>query len=378
MRVCLVFDCLYPYTVGGGERWYRALAEGLARRGHTVTYLTRLQWDPASPPELEGVEVIAVAPAMELYVQGRRSIPVQVRFGLGVLRHLLRHGARYDIVQTPGLHISLLAVLAARLFGRFELVVDWFEVWTREYWLEYLGGAAGRVGWFGQRLMVRSRHRALCFSRLHARRLEQLGKRGEITLVEGLSVLPAGDPEPVEAEPVVVFAGRHIPEKQAPAVVPAVALARAQVPELRGRIFGDGPDRAKVLRLIEEQGLDGAVSAPGFVSADEVRETLRRALCHLFPSRREGYGLVVVEASALGTPTIVVKSPDNAALELVEDGENGVVAESAEPQDLADAILRVHAAGPELRRSTADWFRGNRQRLSLESSLDTVLGVYGR
>jgi glycosyltransferase involved in cell wall biosynthesis len=378
VRVCLVFDCLYPYTVGGGERWYRALAEGLARRGHDVTYLTRLQWDPTSPPDVEGVDVIAVAPAMELYVEGRRSIPVQVRFGRGVFRHLLRHGATYDVVQTPALHFSLLAVLAARIFRPFVLVVDWWEVWTREYWIEYLGGAAGRLGWLGQRIMARTRHRALCFSRLHARRLEQLGHRGEITLVEGLSVLPAEDPEPAAAEPLVVFASRHIPEKQAPAVVPAVALARAEVPELHATIFGDGPDRAEVLRLIEEQGLHGAVSAPGFVSADEVRETLRRALCHLFPSRREGYGLVAVEASALGTPTIVVRSPDNAAVELVQDGENGVIADSAEPQDLADAILRVHAAGPELRSSTAEWFRRNRERLSLESSLDTVLDIYGR
>ena len=378
MHVCLVFDCLYPHTVGGGERWYRALAEGLAARGHTVTYLTRLQWDPQAGAGVPGVNVVAVTPEMELYVHGRRSITVQVRFGLGVLRHLLRRGGDYDVVQTPGLHFSLLAVLAARLVRRFKVVVDWFEVWTREYWLEYLGGVAGRLGWLGQRFAARSRHEALCFSRLHARRLEELGHRGRITLVEGLSVLPPEDPAPVDAEPLVVFAGRQIPEKQAPAVVPALALARARIPGLRAEIFGDGPDRDTVLRLIEEHGLDGSVSAPGFAPAEEVRETLRRALCHLFPSRREGYGLVVVEAAALGTPTVVVRGPDNAALELVEDGKNGVVAESAEPEELADAILRVHAAGPELRRSTAEWFRRNRDRLSFESSLDTVLRVYGR
>jgi glycosyltransferase involved in cell wall biosynthesis len=376
--VCLVFDCLYPYTVGGGERWYRALAEGLATRGHDVTYLTRLQWDPKAGAQVPGVKVVAVTPAMELYVGGRRSIPVQLRFGLGVFRHLMRHGDEYDVVQTPGLHFSLLAVLAARPFRRFEVVVDWWEVWTREYWSEYLGALAGRAGWLGQRLMARSRHRALCFSRLHARRLGELGHRGPVTIVEGLSVLPEESPKRAAAEPLAVFAGRHIPEKQVPAIVPAVALARARVPGLRAEIYGDGPDHAEVLRLIDEQGLDGAISAPGFVPAETVRETMRRALCHLFPSRREGYGLVVVEAASLGVPTVAVRSPDNAALELVEDGVNGVVAESAEPQALADAIVRVHEAGPELRDSTAEWFRRNRKRLSLESSLDTVLEVYGR
>ena len=44
MRVCLVYDCLFPYTVGGAERWYRNLSERLAADGHDVTYLTLRQW----------------------------------------------------------------------------------------------------------------------------------------------------------------------------------------------------------------------------------------------------------------------------------------------------------------------------------------------
>ena len=43
MRICIVYDCLFPYTVGGGERWYRALAGELVAAGHEVTYLTRRQ-----------------------------------------------------------------------------------------------------------------------------------------------------------------------------------------------------------------------------------------------------------------------------------------------------------------------------------------------
>ena len=375
MRVCLVFDCLYPHSVGGGERWYRAVAEGVAARGHEVTYLTLLNWDPAVGPDVPGVDVIAVAPEMPIYAKGRRSIGAQLRFAFGVFRHLARHGGSYDIVQTPALHLSLLAVLAARPIRRFALVVDWFEVWRRDYWIEYLGPVWGRLGWLGQRLTARTSHAALCFSRLHAERLQALGYEGRITLVEGLRELdePAS---PIPAEPVVVFAGRHIPEKRAAAVVPAVALAREELPGLRAVIFGDGPERDRVLRLIEERGLDGAVEAPGFGEAERVQETLRSALCLLHPSEREGYGIVVVEAAALGTPTIVVDGPDNAAVELVDDGENGFVAPSAEPRDLARAILRVHDAGQRLRDSTSEWFRRNHDRLSLEASIDKVVGVY--
>jgi hypothetical protein len=37
MRICLVYDCLYPYTVGGAEHWYRNLSERLAEGGHEYT-----------------------------------------------------------------------------------------------------------------------------------------------------------------------------------------------------------------------------------------------------------------------------------------------------------------------------------------------------
>jgi glycosyltransferase involved in cell wall biosynthesis len=96
----------------------------------------------------------------------------------------------------------------------------------------------------------------------------------------------------------------------------------------------------------------------------------------VLPSRREGYGLVVVESSARGTPAVVVEDPDNAATELVDEGENGFVATSAEPGPLADAIERVADAGQALRERTADWYRRNARRLSIEASLDRVAESY--
>jgi glycosyltransferase involved in cell wall biosynthesis len=107
-----------------------------------------------------------------------------------------------------------------------------------------------------------------------------------------------------------------------------------------------------------------------------VEQALARALCMVLPSHREGYGLVVVEAAALGTPSVVVAAPDNAATDLVSEGENGYVAASAEPADLAAAIERVHAEGHPLRERTAAWFAANAERLSLGSSLRRVLDSY--
>jgi glycosyltransferase involved in cell wall biosynthesis len=103
---------------------------------------------------------------------------------------------------------------------------------------------------------------------------------------------------------------------------------------------------------------------------------MRRALCVLLPSEREGYGMVVVEASAHATPAVVVAAPDNAAVELVSDGVNGEIAEDADPETIAAAIVRVHKAGFAMRESTAQWFAENAECLSLESSLRIVLESY--
>ena len=118
MRVCIVYDCLYPFTIGGAERWYRNLAERLASSGHEVTFLTRRQWGRGEDPGVPGVHVVAVSPRMELYARGRRRVLPPLLFGLGVLGHLLRHGGRYDVVHTASFpYFSLLAAAAVRRRG---------------------------------------------------------------------------------------------------------------------------------------------------------------------------------------------------------------------------------------------------------------------
>jgi len=380
MRICLIYDCLYPHTVGGAERWYRSVAERLVADGHEVTYLTLRQWDRGRDAGIDGVAVRPVGPRLALYTaSGRRRILPPIVFGAGVLLHLLRHRGRYDTVHTASFpYFSLLAAGLVRRVGGYGLVVDWHEVWTREYWREYLGTAAGTVGWVVQRLCARIPQRAFCFSQLHARRLRAEGLRGEVTVLtgeyDGPLTMAEGAPAP---DPLVVFAGRMIPEKQAPAVVSAIAKARTQMPELRGMMIGDGPERDAVLRRVAELGLEEAVDVPGFVTSDEVQAALSRAMCLVLPSRREGYGQVVIEAAAHGTPSVVVAGSDNAAVELLSEGENGFIAPTATATDLAAAVIRVSEGGSALRDATAAWFETNVERLSLSASLDVVADAYG-
>src|SRR5271168_650956 len=381
MRVCIIYDCLYPHTVGGAERWYRDLAERLAAEGHDVTYLTLRQWPRGERAQIDArVRVQTAGPRMALYTASgrRRTLPPLV-FGLGVLVRLLRDGRRYDVVHTCSFpYFSLLAANAVRPLRRFELVVDWFEVWSDAYWRDYLGAVGGRVGALVQRLCARVSQRAICFSELHAARLRAEGLRGPVTVLRGLY---AGSTEPAAPQavaPIVLFAGRLIPEKQVTLGVGAMALAARRIEGLRGEFLGDGPERGALDAAIAEHGLSETVTARGFTTTEQVDAEMRRALCMLLPSRREGYGLVVVEAAARGTPSVVVAGEDNAATELITEGINGTIAARADPEAVADAIVRVHHAGLALRESTSKWFTENAEWLSLEHSLGIVLDGYAR
>jgi glycosyltransferase involved in cell wall biosynthesis len=129
---------------------------------------------------------------------------------------------------------------------------------------------------------------------------------------------------------------------------------------------------------VQDLGLAEAVRVAGHRPEQEVAAALSRAACLATASEREGYGLVVVEAAARGTPSVVVAGPENGAVELVTEGDNGAVAASAEPDELASAILRVVAAGSTLRESTTRWFEERAPRLRIDASLELVSEGYER
>jgi glycosyltransferase involved in cell wall biosynthesis len=325
------------------------------------------------------VRVIAVSPGGPLYTgDGRRAIGPPLRFGLGVLRHLLRNRGRYDAVHLCAFpYFSLLAARLALAGTPVRVGVDWFEVWTLDYWRGYLGRVGGRIGWLVQRACALLTPQAFVFSDVHAERLAGEGLRRPALRLAGLYRGPLEpQAEAGEHAPRVVFAGRHIPEKRAELLPAAVAAARAEIPELRGLVLGDGPERERVLGAIDAAAVADAVEAPGFVAVEEVPAALSRATCMLLPSSREGYGMVVIEAAALGTPSVVVAGPDNAAAELVEEGVNGFVAPSSSPDAIAAAIVACHAGGAQLRERTAAWFAEHARDLTVDRSAHAVADWY--
>jgi glycosyltransferase involved in cell wall biosynthesis len=377
LRICIAYDRLYPWSVGGAERWYRQLAERLAGNGHHVTYLTTRQWSADDEPRLPGIQVIAMAPDDTLYGDGHRRVRPVLRFAQALWLHLLRFGHQYDAVHTSAMS-SLSAFAAGSLAGvrHYRLILDWWEVWPWAYWRRYLGSIPGTLGWLMQAQTARLPHQPIVHSELHARRLRRLRRQNPAPRTHGLLARSSITGIPARADPLIVYAGRFIPEKQVPAIVPALARVRAQLPMLRACLIGEGPDEAAVREAVRTAGVDAGVELPGFVSEEALTQTLKRALCLVLPSRREGYGLVVVEAAALGVPSVVLRHPDSAAAELIVEGINGYTCASTDPDEIASAILRVHGAGDALRHMTLAWFQTNAATLTIDDSLPHLVGAY--
>lgn len=384
MRIAVVYDCFFPLTTGGGERQYGLFADAFARAGNEVDYLTRRQWDGAPPTATQGVNVIAASGPFELYDDaGTRRALGALKFAACLFAYLVRHRRDYDLVLVSALPaLNVFAARLALLGTRTRFCADFLEVWRPHQWLEYSGPVLGRVARALQHLAVRVSPWVSCHSDLNARRLAGEGARREPIVSPGLISRALADaPAPADLDalrtPTVVFVGRHIPDKQVEAIPAAVAWARERVPGLDAVILGEGPQREVVVAEVERLGLGGVVSLPGFVSEEELDARVRTAAVLVNPSRREGYGLVVVEAGSVGTPVVVVDAPDNASVELVEDGVNGCVAPSVAPEDLGSAIVRAVEGGAALRRSARAWFDDAARHRTAEAAALAILARIG-
>ena len=371
-RVCVIYDCLYPHTRGGAERWYRAVDDGL-----DVTYLTRRQWD--EDPAVPGVEVVAVSGRRELYDdQGNRRIIPALLFGWGVLRWMLRHRRSYDIVHCASFpFFSLLGARLALVGTSVPVVVDYHEVWHQRTWRRYAGPLVGRVGHAVQSLCIRVSHRALVFTPTTAAKLNHYDADLDVEVLPGL--LP-DDLDRVRARrqpPTsthLVFVGRHIEDKGVDQLLDIITEVRRDDPRAHLTIVGDGPATASLHEDVRRRGLEGAVDLVGRVD-DQRRDALvAGATCLVLPSRREGYGIVVAEASAFATPAVVSDHEENLATDLIDEGVNGFVCEPT-PIGTARAVRRVVDGGERLRHSTREWCERAQHR-TLAASVTRTLDIY--
>jgi len=137
--------------------------------------------------------------------------------------------------------------------------------------------------------------------------------------------------------PVVLGVGRLVAQKDFPTLIRAFALVHKERPT-RLVILGEGEERSKLEALARELGLEQDIDLPGFV--ENPYKYMKRAAVFVLSSRWEGFGNVLVEAMALGTPVVSTDCPNGPA-EILENGKWGELVPVGETQSLASAVLRT-------------------------------------
>lgn len=148
----------------------------------------------------------------------------------------------------------------------------------------------------------------------------------------------APTPRPLDP-PRLLCLGRVIGAKGFDVALAALAGLSPRFPEARLTIAGDGPALPDLEAQARDLGVADAVDFLGSVSPNRVPELMNSATLVVVPSRREGFGLVAVEAAMMARP--VVASRVGGLAEIVADGETGLLVSKDDPAALGDAIASL-------------------------------------
>ncbi len=346
LTILILYDGVYPETLGGVEMRNFDLARALQERGHQVVLggLTR-----DAPETVEGIEVCSVGQAEARYNRsGRRSTREALRMAAAAARLDLD---RFDVVETANIpYVHLLPLSWRCRWRRKPLLVTWYEYWGR-YWRGYQGPVVGIAYAAVEWLCAQLGKRTVAVSRLTLDRLRAHRRRRDTTLLSiGIdldAILANAADAPTDGTPWI-YAGRLMAEKRVDLLLRAIArLPGDSNDKPLLTLIGDGPEEEHLKKLATELGIAERVRFLGRLPrVEDVWRHLGSSQIALQPSEREGFGIFALEAMAVGLPVIYCPSSENAVVEIVKDGVHGLAVEPT-PEAFASAVQRLTADAAE-------------------------------
>lgn len=333
MKVLLI-SASYSPVRGGLQTVARTLARSLKARGHDVLILTNKYPRNLAPSEmLDDIFVLRwhfLTPELQQLLSLRFDLflaaIIFLPLTLARLLLLLRR-ERPDVVNLHFAGAPSVFLLIARMLLGFRLVVSLHG--------DDVEGLPGRSSF------KRSVFRALlrkadvvtaCSHYLlnEAMKFEPAARTKGRTVQNGIGPLPALVLSGKKRG--VIAAGRMFPQKGFDVFLRAHA---ATVNKPHVTLIGDGPERESLERLARSLGLNGEVRFSGQQDRESVLAEMAGAELIVIPSRRESFGLVALEAMALGKPVVATRV---GGLPEILDGADALLVEPDEPDNLAIAI----------------------------------------
>ena len=174
---------------------------------------------------------------------------------------------------------------------------------------------------------------------------------------------------------IILFVGSLTPRKAPDVLVKAMSLVLRRCPDSLLLFVGDGYYRKDLEILAKKYGIFENIVFMGFVDEDTKKLCYSASDVFVLPSRSEGFGIVLLEASAYGLPLVV--SDLEVFRSVVQDGYNGFFAEKENEQDLASKILSL-LDNDDLRVKMGKNAIKRTQEFTWERAADETLTLYSK
>jgi glycosyltransferase involved in cell wall biosynthesis len=314
--------CWLNPTMGGAEVFTYEVAKRLTASGHEVTLFTSRYSDCKKEETVDDVKIVRVGGKFSIYRQAKRFYAER-----------FRHDS-FDLIIDE---INTVPFFAPNFVKNGEKVLALIHQLAREYWfyetpfpVNYLGYHFLENKWLRHYVKIPT----ITVSESTRLDLVNLGFRNISVVPEGLNFLPLKTLPEKESMPIVVFSGRLTRAKRPDHAIKAFRIVKAAIPNAELWIVGDGPYKSELEKMAGE-----GVTFFGSLDSFRRRELLKRSWVLVNPGVREGWGLNIVEANALGTPAVAYDV--HGLRDAIKDNKTGLLAKNGCIDDLAEKIINL-------------------------------------
>jgi glycosyltransferase involved in cell wall biosynthesis len=307
--------------MGGAEVFTYEVSKQWMSMGHDVTLFTSMYPDCKKEETLDGVKVIRSGGKYSVYHEAKKHY-------FEIFRH-----QNFDLIIDE---INTHPFFVHTFKANNERTIALIHQLAREYWYYETHFPINAIGHFLENKWLQ-KYKAtptVTVSSSTSNDLLTLGFKQVSIVPEGLNFQPLSEMPQKSENPSIVYAGRLTHAKRPIHALNAFIKVKEKLPTAELWIIGDGPVRQQ----LEQMSISG-VKFFGQTSTAERRGIIQQSWVLVNPSVREGWGLNVTEANALGVPSVAYDVPG--LRDSVQNGITGLLVESGDVDALADGLLEL-------------------------------------
>jgi len=352
VKAVLVCEAVFPECKGGLERWLGNLAECLASMGFDVIYLNAVGVN-----EFRGnVQYMSLFSSDQKYFQqGERGILKALLFAFRVINFIRKQSEITFVYVTQVQYFAGIGLNYFQPRRGYKLIIEWMEFWRLKFWTESFGSIKGLTGYLLSRILLHCGDLRVTFTDTVKKAMEKhLSVKECVYKLPGIADTRAKASHPnMKDRKNMVFLGRLIKDKDPMLAIDLATRYRDMGWSGTLTIIGNGILHNSINTFIQSQKLDDFIRVSSDFSDREVENCLKEAFVLVHPSKREGYGLAIVEAALQLTPALIISTPENASVDLPV--RPLFICERRDFQELLHHLDEIYRTQRKIRSQLLEW-----------------------